>query len=256
MKLLNRFIPILIAVFLWILLQQVFRMPSQLYIFILAGFASILLAVWQLMERKLKSERFWRFLILPTLLFLSGIGFLTFLEGRYVQQSFLLILVLMQWVYFEVLTLRYHFRPKYQPHSLENISTHLNLIIVFFSSVALYSLITYLGYSLWWSLLVLLIAVFLLNYELVVTVGVPFRAGRPFIFAITFITLQIFWIASYLPTSVFVNGMLVTIGYYLSAGLCRNWLMEIWDKSVIKRYAIISILTLVLILLTAKYFNS
>jgi len=64
---------------------------------------------------------------------------------------------------------------------------------------------------------------------------------------------EIFLTVSFLPSSIYVNGMLVTISYYMLSGLARNWLIGIKDKRVVKRYVVTSLSLLVLILLTAKW---
>ena len=75
-----------------------------------------------------------------------------------------------------------------------------------------------------------------------------------FVAVIGLITTEIFLVATYLPSSVYVNAVLVTLAYYNMTGLARNWLLEIKERRILKRYVIISAVTFLIILATAKWF--
>ena len=80
------------------------------------------------------------------------------------------------------------------------------------------------------------------------------KNGWAYVIIITLATVEIFWAVSFLPTSIYVNGMVVVISYYLLAGLARNWLLGIRGRKVVKRYLLISFVALAIVLLTAKWF--
>lgn len=254
MKIFNRIIPVLSAVIIFILLEKLLQTPKQIFwiTFVIVSFS--ILSIWQLTDRKLLSKKFWQFIITPVLLLTSGILFFSFLEGVVVRQIFLLILVIAIWAYMEVVYLWLHFRPKYQPHSLENISTHLNLITIFLTASGLYSLIVFFGFPTWALVIIFAIIASLLTHQMVWASGTTFKSEWPYVVVIGLITVQVFIATSFLPTSIYVNGLLVTLSYYVMTGISRNWLLGIKDKKVIKRYLVISGIFLVLILLTAKWF--
>ncbi|MFA5022486.1 MAG: hypothetical protein WC508_05415 [Patescibacteria group bacterium] len=252
-KLLNRAIPWLIPFVILILLEEIIRVPKQIYWLGPLSLVFLVISIWQL-TGLLKSKKFWRFSITPVFLFASGLLFFLFLEGGAIKQIFVIILVFLVGIFLETIFLWFHLRPKYQPNALENISTHLNLIIIFFLATGFFSLILFLEAPLW-----LLVAIFagvsaVLTYQLIWISGVNWSVGYPYISVITIVITEIFVAVSFLPTSVYFSALLVTISYYLMTGLTRNWLLEIREKRVVQRYLLISFGCLIIILATAKWF--
>ena len=251
MKFFNRIIPALAALLIFILLEQMLKTPEQLIWLVALTLAVTVLSVWQLADQGFKDKKFWWLLTTPFFLLLGGISFLSFLEGVFLKHFFFLILVVLIWSFLEVVFLRFHFRPKYQAYSLENISTHLNLITVFLTASSLFSFVIFLGLFWWLAIGVFIVIVLLLAHQSIETDSF---AGWPYVLVITLLTTEIFWAVIFLPTSVYVNGIIVTIGYYLITGLIRNWLLEIRGKKVVFRYLLISVICLIIILVTAKWF--
>ncbi len=254
MNLLNRAIPILSSLAILVLVEYLFREPKQIYWLVPASFLVVSLSIWRLVGRKFLNRKNWQFIITPALFLISGLIFLSFLGGQTLKHFFLAGLVILVWIFLQVIFLRFHFRPKYQAHSLENISAYLNLITIFLAASSFFSLIIFLGTS-WWILIIIFAIInFLLIYQLTWSNGILFNDSWPYILVITIVLTEIFWAVSFLPTSVYVSGLLVAIGYYLTAGLARNWLLGIKEKKVVLRYLFISSISLVIVLITAKWF--
>jgi len=254
MKFINRIIPWIAALILFLILEKLLQAPKQVYWLTLVSFLVIILGVWQLINRRIKDEKFWYLIITPLFLFAGGLFFLSFLEGRFFKQFFVVVLSVLIWVFLKVVFLKFHFRARYQAYSLENISTHFNLIAVFLIASSFFNLTIFLGVPAW--LLVIIFATInvLLIYQLVRLSDVTLSIGWPYVVVITLIATEIFWAVSFLPTSVYINGLIVTIVYYLVTGLARNRLLGVWQKQVIKRYLLISLISLAAILLSAKWF--
>jgi hypothetical protein len=253
-KLINHFVSWLSVFLIYIFFQQIFRSPWQIYflavVILLINFG----ALWQLTGRKFLSRKLWQLSVTPTLFLLSSLLFVSFLEGRYLRQVFLLGVMALEWAFLEVVFLKINYRPRYQPHSLDNICTHINLITIFLTVSGIFSLIIFLGFSLWPWLMVFGIISFLINYQLILPSDVDAKIAWPYILISTLIDLEIFWAVSYLPVSVYVSGLLVTVSYYFTTGLARNWLIGVKEKRVVIRYLIISLSILILVLVSAKWF--
>jgi len=174
-------------------------------------------------------------------------------EGYLFRQFFIIILVVLIWAFLELTYLRFHLRLKYQVHSLENISTYINLIIVFFSTSSFFGLIIFLDFSFWILTAIFAVLIILLNYQIVYSSEAPLNSSWLYILAITLMMIEIFWSVSFLPTSIYANGLIVTISYYLMSGLARNWLLGIQERKVVFRYLLISFISLIIILVTAKW---
>lgn len=254
MKFINRIIPLLATLVVFVLFEQLLKTPKQIYWLSGFTFLVVILSVWQLNNRQLKNGKFWYLVITPVLFLAGGLIFLSFLEGRFFKQFFLVVFAVLIWAFLEVVFLKFHLRAKYQTHSLENISTHLNLITIFLIASGFFSLIVFLGIST--SLLIIIFAIVntLLVYQLIKLSDVSLVVGWPYILATVVVITEIFWAVSFLPTSVYVNGLIVTIIYYLITGLTRNWLLGVREGKVVKRYLLISVISLVIVLLSAKWF--
>lgn len=254
MKILNRSIPWLVALPIFIGFLRVFRAPEEIYFAIPIIFLVIILGVWQLTGRTVRSEKFWRFSVTPVFFVAGGTLFFSFLEGPILRQIFLVIFSFLIWVYFEVLFLWFHDRSRYQVHSLENISTNLDLLSLFFISSGLYSINIFFGFSIWYLLLIFATISTLLTYQLIWTSEVNLKSGASYVAVITLIISEAFLVVHQLPSSIYVNGLIITLGFYLMTGLSRNWFLGIKEKKVLKRYLLISIAFLLLVLVTAKWF--
>src|SRR3989344_2163796 len=252
MLIINRLIPVLSPVLIFIGLQYLIIKPHQLFWLSPLILLIFLAGLWQLTGRNLKIEKFWRYLITPFFFLFFGIIFLIFLDSQPLKQLVIIILAALLAIYLEVIFLWFHLRLKYQLHSLENITAHLNLLTIFLATTSFISLIIFLGLSFWYFLAAFIILNFLLNYELIWSSGTTWRESWHYLALTTLILTEIFWAVNFLPSSVYVQSIIVTIAYYLLSGIIRNWLNNIREGKVIKRYLIISLICLVIILASAK----
>ena len=106
----------------------------------------------------------------------------------------------------------------------------------------------------WCILLIFVIISALLTHQMIWASGATLQSEWPYVSVITICAFQVFLAAAFLPTSTYVNGLLVTLSYYVMTGISRNWLLDIKDIKVIKRYLVIAVVCVVVILLTAKWF--
>ena len=68
----------------------------------------------------------------------------------------------------------------------------------------------------------------------------------------TLVLIEIFWSLSFLPTSIYVNAFIITVSYYLIAGIVRSRLLGVINSKIIKRYLFVGGACLILIVLTAR----
>lgn len=247
-------IPWAASLLFYLILQVISANPRSLAY--LAPLSAVLMiaAVWRLTEQKFVSAKLWRYMITP-LIFTGGvINFYIFLDGPLFRQFFIAGCVILLWAYLEVIYLRFHYRPKYEPYALENITIHLDLAAIFLVASSFFSLSVFLGFSRFNLVLAFGAITVLLAIQLVWASGTTLKTGWHYLAVISLITTELFYAVSLLPTSVYVNGLLVAIGYYSMAGLARNWLLDIREEKVVRRYLLISSVSLILILITAKWF--
>lgn len=252
-KLFNRILPYLIPVFIFVSVEQAFNLPHQVYWLLGPVLAAVALSIWQLTGRKLRNVKFWRFVITPFLFTVSGLLYLSFLEDPLAKQLFLMLFVVLHWAVLEVIYLRFNFRPKYQVHSLENIFTHLDILAMFLISSGLFSLIIFLGFDSPTSYTIFAAVCLLLSYQMIWTSDAIIATAWQYAAAVTVATTELFIAVSFLPTSIYVNGLIITVGYYVSSGLARNWLLGHREQKVIRRYLVVAAVATIIVLATAKW---
>lgn len=250
----NRFTPIACALAVFALFELIIKSPRLIYGLAPLALTLVFLSIWQLTGQKLGNGKLWRFLIAPFIFIAGSLLFLSFLEGFYLRQFLCLIVAALLGIFLEMIYLWLHARPKYQPHALENISAHLNLLTVFLISSGAYSLIIFINFPFWPLILIYTLLVLLLTYQLCWVENILFPASWPYIAVASVVTLEIFLAVSFLPTSAYVSGLIVALIYYLITGLWRNLFLGVKEKKVIKRYLLISIIVFLIIMATAKWF--
>ncbi len=254
MRLFNRIIPWVSAFAFWLLAIQMISLPQYAVWLGCIALGLVVIATWQLTGRSIVNVRFWRLLITPLLSLGAGLLFLSFIETSLLKQVTILTLVIFLWAYLEILFLRFHFRPRYQAHSLENITAHLSALGVFFAGSGMLGLSIFIGLPQWQMAIAWAVFIFALVYELSWSSGLTVKTTWHYLAVITVISTELFVAVYFLPTSMYVGGVLLATSYYLMIGLARNWLLDVKEPSVVKRYVGVSMAVIVAVLLTAKWF--
>jgi len=254
MQLLNRFLVWLTAALTLAGFELAWRQPRQAFAWLIFLLIVVLVTLWQLTGRHLGKAIFWQLAITPIFLLLASWLFFIFSEATKLRHVYILSWSLLLFVFLQAVYLYWHQRPRYQVHSLENISNYLNVLTIFLFFVGLFDLKIILQFDFWGLFLIGLIGAVLLTYELFAVSGISFRQQWPTLAVLGLLLAELSWAVSFLPTSVYVNGLIITLFYYLLTGLTRNWLLQIQERGVVVRYLLIGVLSLVIILASAKWF--
>ncbi len=254
MNSLTRLVPFASGAFTFFLFELLINLPVSLYLVITFLNVEIFFLIFALTGRQFFKARFWNFLIGPLIFINVGWLFLIFLESFWTQQFLVVILTALIWIFFETVFVYFYFRPKYQAHALENISSYLNLISIFLLFCSLFDLSIFLNYPAWLLSLIAFVVLALATYQIIWVSEISVLSNRRYIAIICLLSLEVFWAVRFLPTSVYVNSSIITIIYYLVSGVSRNWLSNIREPKVLRRYLIISLFSLIIILSTAKWF--
>ena len=235
-----------------LLTEAIFSYPASIYWLSPLLLALVAAAVWFLVGRKIKNKIL-TFYLPPIFLVSSTLLYTIFLQGQTLRRLIVILGGIVLAVFFENIY-TYHFsQEKYQRYSLSNFSSYFNLIVIFLLNASLFSLIIFLQFPLWGAILINVIVTLLLAYQNLTVSRIEFIRSWPYILAISVISVEIFWAASFLPLSVYNQALILTIAHYLTAGISRNRLLGIFDRKIIIRYAVICLFCLLAILITAKY---
>lgn len=226
--------------------------PELWWIFLIIILLGLFGGLWAIAKRKINNA-FWHFLILPASLILCGLGLSLFLVndlGFHVTAVLTatgLYLLLRQYdLYFN--------QPfKYQPYSLEGLSWYISLLASFFLFVGLFASVLLVHFNLLYVLLILAALISLMLYQFFWIHKIDFSQSGRFIGIIVLILIELFAAVSFLPTSHMVNGLILTMAFYLMAGLSRFFLLGSLTPKRVLTYCLVAIVGLAAVLLTAQW---
>jgi hypothetical protein len=240
--------------------------PNIIYLSILVLLV-IFFSLAKFYSWKLKNKNFWYFLITPFLFFISNVLFFILLEESFFLKCVVAgLFVLLQWFIYKNIFFLFKKPEKYQPNSIRNIFNFINLISIFFFTSSFYALIIFVGAPVWLLSIFLFLIIFLILFQFFWINKISEKKARFFTLIFGLIFIEIFLIVSFLPTSFYVNGLILTLIYFNIKNISKKYLLNVFysessGKPLIEiiqratvRYLIINILALVLILGTAQYY--
>lgn len=253
MILLNKILPIFSSILILVCFEIWLFNPTWLVWMGIILFLVTILSIIQLNNWKLKNKEFWGFLITPLFLVISSFLFFLFLENIILKHIFIIIVAILFGLFLENVFIFFYKSSDYQPYALENISDYINLVSVFLFSSSFFSLIIFLNFPVWTLMIALFILTLILGYQMMWVSKISFRESKLFILIIGLIIGEVFWSLKFLPTSFYVNGLILTIIYYVLANLSSFHLQKRLDLKTTRRYLIISSGVLILTLITAQW---
>jgi len=227
--------------------------PGWYYGIIILLEATVVVILFGLTRGKIESREIWPFLLPPFFLIGSSFIFLFFVEGLLYKHLFVLLIVFLWWIFIENIFLFFHQPVRYQPYALENISAYLNLVTVFFIGSSFHSFILFLGFSSSLLTLFIFIAIFFLVMQMIWINNLSARHNLFLIGILALLISELFWVTKFLPSGYLANGIILAIGYYFLTGIVRHWILKSLDRQVVKRYLWISGLSLLVIVITARW---
>lgn len=244
------FLPALSAVLAF---EYLFFSPSALFFLIIGWVVVVFFVGLFLGKAEAWTFSFWQFVIPPLTIFLSAILYSLFLENALLRHAVALLVSLYIAVVFWSMYV-YLYQPlRYQANSLEHLSHVCNLFTMFFATVSLFGFRLFLGLPAW----VLAFGIFALSALLIeqsfwVSKLKP-RDTMPYVFVFPFLLTELAVAVMGLPVTSVVSGAAVTLAYYAFLGLSRTVLRGTYTKAVGQRYAIISLIGICLLFVTARW---
>lgn len=196
---------------------------------------------------------FWFFLGIASLFFLSSFGMLFLFETMWISIALAALCASLLVLFTEFVFLYIHLPSRYQPFSLEHLTSLLNLLsIFFFSSFAFATrLLIQIPLSLL-ALLFFLLSFFLVYGVLWVTKAESFRSRLYALFGAIVLT-ELFVCITFFPTGFYTNAALMTIFFYAFFGLTRTEALHKLSPDVVKRYIFVSIILLLVVTISSKW---
>jgi len=218
------------------------------------GLALILLGFLKFfIKTKVFSKDFFYLSLLPLLLLLS-IGIFLLILGSDLLQHFVIGLgAFFLFLFLENLFLYYYQPVKYQPHSLENLSALLQIIVFFLLVINLVALNIFLNLPIWLLSIILLIGLSLILLQAFWIYKLANKMKYVYLFIINIIILEYFWALFFLPTNFFVSSIILTIIFYFIWGIFKAKINDKFSKKLFWRYLIISCFLLFCVIATNSW---
>jgi hypothetical protein len=213
----------------------------------------LLISLKFLIAEKIWTRNFWGLAILPLLFFVLFTNYTIILGFGYLRHLVIILFVFFLYAYLENLFLFFYHRASYQVNSLENSAVLLNIILFFLLILDLNALSVLLNPPLWLLSLILVIVLFVLLWQLWWILKIKDKLQFINLVAILIIVLEFFWALSFLPSNFYILTIILTIIYYFLIGILRAKMSGELDKKIFMRYALISGILILMILITSHW---
>lgn len=248
----NRFLPLLIPFIIFIFSEVFFFWPKMIYISLALGNLLIFFTVNQFIKTGGSGEKWWNFLILPSVFFIALSAYSVLKSGAVIQILFLLNAA---FLYFYLRSIYYFLvQPlSFRKNDFENISSTGGFLSFFFISSAVYGLVSFLNFSFWPLVVILIAASFLILYQFILVNAGSGKNHLIYIISAALILAELAWVISFLPLNFNLSGLILSVFYYLMSGLIKAHLLDRLNKKTVESYLFFSFGVIFITLLTARW---
>lgn len=249
----NYLLPILIPFLVLIFFEFFLFKPAMVYLAVVLSVCLILFAVRQFIVECGSGEKWWNFIIFPVFFLLNVAAYSTIIGSKIIIH--LLFLVNAIFLYFYLRSAYYYFISplKYKNLTFEMISLFGNFLAFFFFVSFVYDLESALNLPAWPLMLMITLASALMVYQGFWASGLKSSLNFLYITIGALVLLELAWSISFLPLNFNIAGLILAICYYMITGLIKFHLSDKLDKKIIKTYLISGLISIFLILLTARW---
>jgi hypothetical protein len=251
----NRFLPLIIPLISLVLFETFYFKHNLIYVSIVFVLLSFWFAIRQFIVAGNSQDHWYEFFIPPAALVLGTIVFITMVTNNFLIQLLLIGIIIWLYFYFRMLySYLIHFNLR-QKEGLKNFSTYGNFLAFYFIISSIYGIRSFLNYEIWPLMLIFLVATILIIYQLFWINGIKWRNGSFYVFLLTLVLTELAWATTFLTLSFYILGLIVAIAYYILTGLTKFYIEGELDKKIVKLYLIFGFTSILVVLLTARWFE-
>lgn len=217
------------------------------------GIAPVLLARLLLFE--VKRPAFWVFLGIPMFFIASAVLFFMFMESLPAMWALAIVVVAATTLYTENLFAFYHLPSSYQAYSLEHLSLLIAIASAFFFASGSYGAYVFIPEfaPIWLTALMTFFAVLFLTLAVFWVSKVGFETGRRYALIGAVVLTELYVVLALLPTSFVTSAAAFATFFYCYLGFTRTQVLERLTKTIVRRYALLALLLVVIIFGTAQW---
>jgi len=212
------------------------------------------LSFWQINGRHL-DKKFWNMFLSPAIFVMGAILFYIFLVPQVTWFVHFYILLISGLLFHFLYNLNeLYLRPDiYRRFTLENLSSHFNLLSVFLFFSSFYTFMFFPPIVFWSTEILVILITMALIYQNFWASKIIDIKKQFFIIIIALILAEIYLVLAFLPTGFYVNGIILTVVYYILAEISRTHLLGELTQKMIKKKIIIFVFVLILIFITTRW---
>ncbi len=233
----------------WLGWQIILVYPNSLWILALATVALLLPALFELGGRVF-DRRFAFSLIATSLLLGSFYLFISLLANNIVVQILWLIMI---WHLYRYLFASRKYIVSGDINDWAQMSLYAGLVTIFLASASLFGLQAFLSLSPWPLLGVLTLVLLANTSSLAYSQGWYVKENMWLWPWLSLMVAEIAMMISFLPLNYLISGILSTLAYYSAINFVRLYLTKKLSGRRIKNYALFTVISLAVILLTARW---
>ena len=251
----NRFLPLIIPLLDLILFETYYFKHNLIYVVAILAVLLLFFAIRQFIIAGNSGDRWYNHFISPTMLILGVIALTTMIANKWLVQILLVGTVILIYLYLRMLYIYLvNFNLK-QKEGLENFSAYSNFLAFYFVASSLYGIRAFLNYEVWPLMLLLLVSVALVVYQIFWINSIKLNIGSFYILLIALVVTELAWAATFLTLSYYILGLIVAICYYILSGITRFHLKGILDGKIVKLYLFFGFSSILIVLLSARWFE-
>lgn len=249
----NRFLPLLVPLLSVILFELFIARPHLVYVVIILVILLFLFVVRQFLLSRAKPEKWWNVIIQPFVFFLGTISFTALIPSKSLLHILVVFFGIFIYLYFRTLYF-YLVRPsKKNRLSLENLSSYGNFLAFYFIAASVYGFQAFLSFPIWSLMLLLMILTAMIIYQVFWANEIDLKKSLIYIVLGCLALIELAWSISFLTLSFYILGLILAVSYYVLIGLTRFYLLGKLNKSIIQKYLIFGLASILIVLFTSRW---
>ncbi len=250
----GRFLVLITPVFIFSLFELFLVYQSRNFLYFAAILSCLLIFITtKFIVGRDFGSRFFNYSILPALFVLSSFFYFLFLHSKIFLQLVFFVNLIFLYFYFKNLFLLFNYAKFEKRDYFNNVFFYASFLVVFFFSSSFFGMLSLLGISVW-PLIILVLPIFgMLAYNIIWINKINLRLGLLYILLVCVVFFELTWVLSFLPFNYNILGLILAIFYYMFSGLLKFHLKNILNSKLVKVYLSLGFLSIIIILLTAKW---
>lgn len=229
-----------------------YRFGSPMLIMPLA-FVMIFFLFARLCEWHMRIFRFWHFVGTPLVHLCAGFGIILLFEEPFFTLAIGIVVTVLLTLFAEFVFQYVHLPVAYQAYSLEYLTLIIHLMSIFFLSALGFGVRLLIQTPLFALIVFLAPIILFLIYGLCWVSKIENIRSKTFAIVGMFLWIECFVALTFLPSGFYTDAVIITLGFYLFAGLTRAELLRKLSTPVLRRYLIMGICVLFGIILTTQW---